>query len=125
VGLALLLFSAFKYYHAFVLSRLIVTLLVIALGFGCSVIYISAQTFLHIKTEGHFRGRVFGIVAMLINLAMSIPALAVGGISDATSPFVAMVALSIFILSFGIFISLRYKLYSEEKKSISMMDFVA
>jgi len=125
VGLALLMFSGFKFYHTFIFSRLIVTLLVIALGFGCSIIYISAQTFLHIKTEGHFRGRVFGIVSMLINLAMSIPALAVGGISDATSPFVAMVALSIFILSFGIFISLRYNQYSEAKKSVSMMDFIA
>ena len=122
VGLALFLFASFKFYHALSFSRVLSTIFVISLGFGCSILYVSAQTFLQLKTEEKFRGRVFGIAALLINLAVSIPALVVGGISDATSPFVAMVALSIVILSFGIFVNYRFRNYSDEKKSVSMVE---
>lgn len=124
VGITLFLFAAFKFYHAFAFSRVIVTIIAIGLGFGCSILYISSQTFLHLKTEEKLRGRVFGLAAMLINLAISIPALVVGGISDATSPFVAMIALSIGIFAFGVFVNYRYRSYSGEKKSISIIELV-
>lgn len=124
VGLILFSFAAFKFYHAFAASRLITTLLVIGLGFGCSVIYVTAQTVLHLKSEESLRGRLFGVSSMLTNMAMSLPALAVGGISDATSPFVAMVVLSIIIFTFGIFAKFRFASYSVEKKSVSVIELL-
>lgn len=91
----LMLFTLYGFYENFFLSRLISIALVVMLGAGVSIVYISAQTALHINSDEKTRGRVFGISAMLINLAMSIPAIVVGGISDATSPFYAMLMLSV------------------------------
>lgn len=99
LGAALLLFSLFRFYNEFFLSRVLSTLLVILLGLGSSIIYISAQTALHLNSEDEWRGRVFGLNSLLINLAMSIPALIVGGIADLTSPFLCML-----LIAFGVFI---------------------
>lgn len=99
VGVALLLFSLYRLYGEFVLSRLISTLLVVAVGIGSSIIYISAQTALQMNSEEKWRGRVFGINSMMVNIAMSVPALLVGGIADLTSPFIAML-----LIAFGVFV---------------------
>lgn len=99
VGATLLLFSVYRLYNEFILARLISTLLVIAIGIGSSIVYISAQTALHINAEEKWRGRVFGLNSMLINIAMSVPALIVGGIADLTTPFIAML-----LISFGVFV---------------------
>lgn len=99
IGVALLLFSVYRLYDEFALARFISTLLVIAIGVGSSIVYISAQTALHINAEEKWRGRVFGINSMLINIAMSVPALVVGGIADLTTPFIAML-----LIAFGVFV---------------------
>ena len=94
VAAILLIFSLYGFYEGFFLSRLISTFLIIGLGAGTSIVYISAQTALHVNSKGEERGRVFGISTMLINLAMSIPAVLMGGIADATSPYFAMIMLA-------------------------------
>jgi MFS family permease len=99
VGVALLLFSLYRLYGEFILSRLISTLLVVAVGVGSSIIYISAQTALQVSSEEKWRGRVFGINSMFVNVAMSAPSLFVGGIADLTSPFIAML-----LIAFGVFV---------------------
>lgn len=99
VGSTLLLFSLYRFYDEFFLSRLLSTILVIALGVGSSIVYVAAQTSLHLNSDEKWRGLVFGLYSMLINLAMSIPALIVGGIADLTSPFIAML-----LIAFGVFV---------------------
>lgn len=101
VGVTILLFSLYRFYDEFFLSRLISLLLVIVIGLGSSVVYISAQTALHLNSDEEWRGRVFGINSMLINLAMSIPALIVGGIADLTSPFIALLLISFAVFIYG------------------------
>ncbi len=99
VGVALLLFSLYRLYGEFFMSRLVSTLLVVAVGIGSSIIYISAQTALQVNSEEKWRGRVFGINSMMVNVAMSVPALLVGGFADLTSPFIAML-----LIAFGVFV---------------------
>lgn len=101
VGVTILLFSLYRFYNEFALSRFINILLVVALGLGSSIIYISAQTALHLNSEEEWRGRVFGLNSMLINLAMSVPALIVGGIADLTSPFMALLLISFAVFVYG------------------------
>lgn len=101
-GVAILLFSLFRFYDHLVFSRAISTLFVIMVGLGSSIIYISAQTALHINSEEKWRGRVFGINSMLINFAMSVPALIAGGLSDLTSPFIAMLLISFAVFIYGV-----------------------
>ena len=101
VGVTVLLFSLYRFYNEFFLSRFASTLLIIAFGLGSSIVYISAQTALQLNSDEEWRGRVFGLNAMLINLAMSIPALIVGGIADLTSPFVALLLIAFAVFIYG------------------------
>ena len=54
------------------------------------------------NSKGEERGKVFGISTMLINLAMSVPAVLMGGIADATSPYFAMIMLSIVVALYSL-----------------------
>ncbi len=101
LGLFLIIFSSYLLYDELFISRAINIFAVIGLGLLCSFIYISAQTLLHLKSERKKRGRVFGISAMLINIAMALPALIVGGVSDVTSPLFAMALISFVIIVYG------------------------
>lgn len=100
-GLALLFLSAYNLYNFFELSIVIAIILMIGLGLAAALVYISSQTLLQLAAEDAMRGRVFGIAAMLINLAMSLPALFIGGIADLTSPVftLILVALTMIIYS--------------------------
>ena len=75
-------------------------------------VYISSQTLLQLNSEGSKRGRVFGIAAMLINLAMGIPALFIGGIADLTSTVFTLVLLALVIIIYGA--SLFYEEYQPD-----------
>ena len=101
LGLFLILFTSYLLYDELSISRAINIFSVIGLGFLCSFIYISAQTLLHLKSEGKKRGRVFGISAMLINIAMALPSLIIGGVSDITSPLFAMALVSFALIIYG------------------------
>ena len=101
VGIALLLFSIYRLYSGLFVSRLLSTLLVIAIGIGSSIIYISAQTALQINAEEKWRGRVFGINSMMVNLAMSVPAFFIGGVADLTTPFIAFLLISFAVFVYG------------------------
>lgn len=102
VGATLMLFALYDLYKWFFLSRLISVALVVILGLGCSIVYISAQTALHLNSNNGHRGKIFGISTMLINLAMSVPALIIGGLSDITSPLYAMIVVALFTSLYGL-----------------------
>ena len=98
---ALLLFSFHFAYSGLPFSRIFLFMTVILIGFGSSIIQISAQTILHLNSEEKIRGRVFGFSSMQLRLATTLPAFLVGGISDLTSPLFTMIliALTVFIYS--------------------------
>lgn len=100
-GFSLLLFSLYRFYSHNLFSMPFAVIMMIVMGTFSSIVYISSQTVLHMKVESHIRGRIFGITAMLTNIAMSIPAIFAGGISDLTSPMFSMLFVSIAIVIYG------------------------
>jgi MFS family permease len=73
------------------------------IGTGMAVIYIASQTMLHLNSDPKMRGRVFGISLMMTNLAMSLPALVVGGLADLTSPLVALAIVAIGLVAYSVY----------------------
>jgi len=94
-SLALLLFSFYHFYQVFSLSRLLLFVFVLIIGFGCSLIQVPAQTLLHLNSDTDKRGSVFGISSMQLRLATALPALVIGGVSDLTSPLITMMLLAV------------------------------
>lgn len=100
-GFALLALSFYNFYKFFNFAILIAIGLMIILGMSAAFVYISSQTLLQLNSESHMRGRVFGLVAMAINLALGLPALFVGGIADLTSTVFTLILLSLVIIIYA------------------------
>lgn len=100
-GVSLLVLSIYSYIGFSTTLLLVAVSLMIIMGFAAANVYISSQTILHINTESGMRGRVFGVSSMLINLALSLPALFVGGIADLTSPVFTMILVSMIVIIYG------------------------
>jgi len=100
-GISLLVLSIYSYIGFSTVLILVTIFLMIIMGFSAANVYISSQTILHINTESDMRGRVFGVSSMLINLALSLPALFVGGIADLTSPVFTMILVSVIVIIYG------------------------
>lgn len=100
-GLSLAIFAAYRYYSGWYFAIPFAIILMILMGAFCSVVYISSQTMLQTKSEEAMRGRIFGAASMFTNIAMSIPALLIGGLSDLFSPFVILATLSIALIIYG------------------------
>ena len=95
---------------------------VIAIGFLAGVSYaflfVTAQTQLQEELPEEVRGRVFGVLNMLISVASFLPILIVGPISDLLGTSVVIVAIGILVLVFGITsVILRGPLQPEELRA--------
>lgn len=100
-GSALFALAIYNFYNVFNLAILIPVILMIILGMSAAFVYISSQTMLQLNSDESKRGRVFGIAAMMINLAMGIPALFIGGIADLTSIVFTLILLALVIIIYG------------------------
>lgn len=105
-GIALLALSFFNIYGFIKFSIVIAVFLMIVMGMSAAFVYISSQTLLHLNSSSSMRGRVFGVSAMLINLAMGIPALFVGGVADLTSPAFTLIILALVIILYSAYLLL-------------------
>jgi MFS family permease len=101
-SIALVGFSCYSFFESVPLSRLIVLLLVVVVGFGSSMIQIPAQTLLHINSDEEKRGRVFGLSSMQLRLATSLPTIIVAAVADLTSPMVTMILLAVAIFLYSL-----------------------
>lgn len=100
-AVSLILFSSYFFYSGFTFSKVLVSIFLISLGFGCSLIQISSQTLLHLNSDDENRGRIFGLSSMQLRLATALPALVIGGVSDLTSPLVTMMLLAITVFIYS------------------------
>lgn len=100
-GFTLLTLALYNLYASLSFSLLMAIFLMIILGMAAALVYISSQTLLHINSDGKMRGRVFGISAMMINLAMGIPAFFIGGIADLTSAVFTLIILALIIMIYS------------------------
>jgi MFS-type transporter involved in bile tolerance (Atg22 family) len=103
VSLGILLLTIYPLYSQFFFAREAMVLMTMIIGTGMAVIYIASQTMLHLNSDPKMRGRVFGISLMMTNLAMSLPALVVGGLADLTSPLVALAIVAVVLAIYSVY----------------------
>jgi len=104
VGISLMVFALYPMYDFSYIAWPILIISIIFMGAGSSLVQISAQTLLHINSDEDKRGRVFGISTMQLRLAMAVPALFIGGLTDLTSAFFTIFLLALLTLGYGIFL---------------------
>ena len=80
---------------------LLVAPLVFILGFMNAVVSVAAQTILQEHTSESSRGKVFGALGMMINIAATLPILFAGILADLTSVQAVVTALGLFLLGFA------------------------
>ncbi|MDP4038635.1 MAG: MFS transporter [bacterium] len=79
------------------------------LGFMNALVTISAQTLLQLHSEDEVRGRVFGTLNMMINIAATIPTLLAGLTADLISSTSVVLIVGMLVLAFGIVQSIIFR----------------
>jgi MFS family permease len=112
-SLGLLMVAIFPLYQHFIFAWPLLILMTMIMGAGTAMVYVTSQTQLHINSDPKMRGRVFGIAALTINLAIFLPTLFVGGISDLTTPLIAMGVVALCLIIYSIYINANKTLMPE------------
>ena len=81
----------------------IVVTLSLGLGFANALVGVSAQTLLQVHSTDEERGKIFGTLNMMMNLAASLPVLLAGITADLVSPASVMIFAAGFIALFGVY----------------------
>lgn len=84
-------------------SGAVVAVIVFVLGMVNAMVSVAAQTILQENTTDSSRGKVFGALSMLINVAATAPVLFVGVLADLTSVTAVILMVGATLLAFGIF----------------------
>ena len=101
------------------LYNLIIMACLFLIGFSAAIISVTAQTLLQTNSSDEERGKIFGTLNMMMNIAASIPVLLAGIIADILSPLTVLAISGLFIGIYGIyqFLTIRKHelLYSKGK----------
>lgn len=81
----------------------------LGLGFANGLVSVSAQTLLQINSTDEQRGKIFGTLNMMMNIAASIPVLLAGITADLVSPVVVLSSAGVLIAIYGLY---QYKVFS-------------
>jgi len=109
-GLALLLLGLTSRLHSLATSRalimstlagLVVAILVLILGFMNALVSVASQTILQENTTEATRGKVFGALGMMVNIAATLPILFAATLADLTSVNTVIGALGAMLLTFA------------------------
>jgi MFS family permease len=79
----------------------IVVVLALASGIGYAFVAVPAQTQLQEELPEEVRGRVFGVLNMLVNIASFLPIILVGWIADTIGPDTVLLACAVLVLAAG------------------------
>jgi predicted MFS family arabinose efflux permease len=77
---------------------LTVSILALCLGFSNALVSVSAQTLLQLNSTEEARGKIFGALNMMVNIAATIPVLLAGVTADLVSPLTVLVAVAALIV---------------------------
>lgn len=89
--------------------------LVFILGFMNAVIAVSAQTLLQIHSEDEIRGRVFGILNMMINIAATLPVLVAGITADLIPATIVISIVGVLVITYDIIQIIIFKKIQSKK----------
>jgi MFS family permease len=81
----------------------------LGLGFANALVSVSAQTLLQLNSTDEQRGKIFGTLNMMMNMAATIPVLLAGITADLVSPVVVLSGAGVLIAIYGIY---QYKVFS-------------
>ncbi len=81
----------------------IVVTLAFGLGFANALVGVSAQTLLQLHSSDEERGKIFGTLNMMMNLAASLPVLLAGITADLVSPGSVMLFAGVMVGVFGVY----------------------
>ncbi len=82
---------------------LLVAILVLALGFANALVSVSAQTLLQLNSSEETRGKIFGALNMMVNVAATVPVLLAGVTADLVSPLSVLVVVAALIMLYLVF----------------------
>ncbi len=77
---------------------LTVSVLALSLGFANALVSVSAQTLLQLNSTEETRGKIFGALNMMVNIAATIPVLLAGVTADLVSPLTVLIAVAVLIV---------------------------
>ena len=80
----------------------IVVMLAMAAGVGYAFVAVPAQTQLQEELPEEIRGRVFGVLNMLVNIASFLPIILVGYIADSVGPDTVLLACAVLVFAAGV-----------------------
>lgn len=99
----LLLFGLSKKIFPAEILSLAITLIALGLGFVNALISVSAQTLLQLNSTDATRGRIFGALNMMVNIAATVPVLLAGITADLISPSSVLLLSSLLIFAYGVY----------------------
>jgi predicted MFS family arabinose efflux permease len=82
---------------------LLVASLVLTLGFANALVSVSAQTLLQLNSTEETRGKIFGALNMMVNIAATIPVMLAGVTADLVSPLSVLIGVAVLILVYLVF----------------------
>ena len=88
----------------------IVTLIALILGISNGFVSVSAQTLLQLNSTDETRGKIFGTLNMMMNIAAIIPVFLAGVTADLISPLSVLTISGVLIGLYGIF---QYRLFAK------------
>jgi MFS family permease len=81
----------------------LVASLVLALGFANALVSVSAQTLLQLNSTEETRGKIFGALNMMVNIAATIPVMLAGVTADLVSPLSVLIGVAVLIFLYLVF----------------------
>ncbi|MCC7289283.1 MFS transporter [bacterium] len=88
---------------------------VFILGLVNALVSVSAQTLLQINTTDDIRGKVFGSLNMMVNIAAVLPVLLAGITADLVSPTTVVLVVGVIILIYGVF--MKHPVITDQEKA--------
>ncbi len=81
----------------------LVAMLALSLGFANALVSVSAQTLLQLNSTEETRGKIFGALNMMVNIAATVPVLLAGVTADLVSPLTVLILVAGFIVVYLLF----------------------
>lgn len=85
------------------LYNIIIMVGLFLIGFSAAIISVTAQTLLQTNSDDEERGKIFGTLNMMMNIAASIPVLLAGIVADVLSPLSVLAISGVLIGIYGVY----------------------
>lgn len=110
----LLLFAAAKEILPGSVLPKVIAMVALGLGFVNALISVAAQTLLQLNSTNETRGRIFGALNMMVNIAATLPVLLAGITADLVSPASVLLLMAVLLLLYAIYQIINFQKLATE-----------